>query len=1019
LPAQNVSKQDKNTFYLLEVEYTLDISYKIRSKSMSQNSRQKPHVISCWLSFTLSFFSLILLTSCTLSLNISELNEQSKQVVLNDIAPPVLAGVVEDGISFGSLTSTPNFSWPEATDSLSGLDYYEIALGSSSGGDDILPWTKISNLNSHTQTGLSLTKGHTYFPKVRAVDKSGNISPELFGNGWIASTLFSFLQPLFTIITGESVNLTLSGGETSYTYSPSQSGYLNTSSSAYTAPLNILPQIENITAYDSINQLASAQVKIRAFENKDIFRSALYQPASTNNPLSIAVDSSNNLYTAGVSTDATSFTHWIIRKSSDGGSTWAVIDDYQLATNKYAGAIKVFIAPNGTVYAVGGALDSSDSQHWIVRKSTNNGVTWTTADDYRYLSTASAANDIGVDSMGNIYVVGDGSNATFWIVRKSTDSGITWTTIDTFQYPPGIATVPFSFTADGLNNFYVTGYGFNASIVGKMLIRKSSDGGSTWTTIVDYENVATKGSIGKGTVRDNNDHLYSTGYGYDATNKFTWFVRKSTDRGGTWTTVDNFQFAAGYDTLVNHIAMDSFFNIYIIGYGSDSTNKKHWLVRKSSDQGSTWTTVDNYQMSPPVSLGKNEGRALSSDSSGNLFTLGVGTATNGDYDHWVVRKSTNGGSSWSLIDDFSYAKKGENNINSLAYDTANGILYSAGYEGALYSRWIVKKSLDQGNTWTTIDTYQIDPYREAKAYKILLNNGNLFVVGKAVASNYEGQWTVRKSSDGGSTWTVIDNWAPYVNTASVAKGISFDSTGIIYVTGNTVDGSFNQHWVTRKSTNNGSSWTTVDDYIMPGGMLSVSTDIAVNSSNHVFVVGQAMNGPNAFWIVRKSTDSGSTWSNINSYQLVNNKAAKANKIYINSSNEIYVAGNSVDSSNIKHGILRKSTDNGTTWVDIDNYQLLSTKDTDTIDVMLDSLGNIFTISQAKDATNYSHWITRKSSNGGTSWTIIDDYVSIDSTKTHIPNTVTNCFTKQICIGGARSVDSNTINEGVVRILSPE
>lgn len=207
---------------------------------------------------------------------------------------------------------------------------------------------------------------------------------------------------------------------------------------------------------------------------------------------------------------------------------------------------------------------------------------------------------------------------------------------------------------------------------------------------------------------------------------------------------------------------------------------------------------------------------------------------------------------------------------------------------------------------------------------------------------------------------------------------------------------------------------------MPGGMLSVSTDIAVNSFNHVFVVGQAMNASTAFWIIRKSTDGGSTWNNINSYQLVNNKAAKANKIYINSSNEIYVAGNSVDSSNIKHGILRKSTDNGTTWVDIDNYQLLSTiKDTDTIDVMLDSLGNIFTISQAKDATNYSHWITRKSSNGGTSWTIIDDYVSIDSTKTHIPNTVTNCFTKQICIGGARSVDSNTINEGVVRILSPE
>lgn len=164
--------------------------------------------------------------------------------------------------------------------------------------------------------------------------------------------------------------------------------------------------------------------------------------------------------------------HTGLLEKVDGGSTWAVIDDYQLATNESAGAIKVFIAPNGTVYAVGGAVDSSDSQHWIVRKSTNNGATWTTADDYRYLSTASAANDIGVDSMGNIYVVGDGSNATFWIVRKSTDSGITWTTIDTFQYPPGIATVPFSFTADGLNNFYAQDMGLMLLLLEKCLLGK-------------------------------------------------------------------------------------------------------------------------------------------------------------------------------------------------------------------------------------------------------------------------------------------------------------------------------------------------------------------------------------------------------------------------------------------------------------------------------------------------------------------------------------------------------------------
>jgi ECF sigma factor len=64
-------------------------------------------------------------------------------------------------------------------------------------------------------------------------------------------------------------------------------------------------------------------------------------------------------------------------------------------------------------------------------------------------------------------------------------------------------------------------------------------------------------------------------------------------------------------------------------------------------------------------------------------------------------------------------------------------------------------------------------------------------------------WLVRKSADGGDTWTTVDSvWG-----SSVRAGwaLGFTSSGAVFVAG-----VINDVWTVRRSTDDGASWTTVD-----------------------------------------------------------------------------------------------------------------------------------------------------------------------------------------------------------------
>ncbi|MCB9092345.1 MAG: delta-60 repeat domain-containing protein [Halobacteriovoraceae bacterium] len=100
---------------------------------------------------------------------------------------------------YGLVDTSPPISWNITNDSGVGLDFYEVALGSSPGETDIRGWTNVSKSTSTQFSSLDLDIGETYYVNVRATDLLGNISLITSSSGWVVNPFiaqFNIISPL-------------------------------------------------------------------------------------------------------------------------------------------------------------------------------------------------------------------------------------------------------------------------------------------------------------------------------------------------------------------------------------------------------------------------------------------------------------------------------------------------------------------------------------------------------------------------------------------------------------------------------------------------------------------------------------------------------------------------------------------------------------------------------------------------------------------------------------------------------
>lgn len=361
--------------------------------------------------------------------------------------------------------------------------------------------------------------------------------------------------------------------------------------------------------------------------------------------------------------------------------TWQTVDDFQYVAGQDAGNAGLALAPNGTLFAAGWAFDGPTGVgHALVMASTDGGTTWSAPlDDFTYAPGDSAYyNAIASDAAGYLYAAGEMDNAANntqnWFLRRSADGGLTWSTVDLLTGASG-NTAANKIAADASGNVYVAG------IVADNWVVRKGFGGTNFTTVDSFA----AGAYGAQAV-----FVHPTAGIFAAGNASNWVVRRSKDGGATWSTIDSFSLSAGSGAIAFGIGADAHGNLYVVGSadsvsgsGRKQTTSSHWLVRKSSDGGNSWTTVDN-TLSVAGYGWYSAACSFAADSNGNLFVAGF------SFPNWIVRENPGGAGTWQTVDTFKYTGTAQ---PSTAAADSSGHVFVGGLGSDIngVDHWLIRK----------------------------------------------------------------------------------------------------------------------------------------------------------------------------------------------------------------------------------------------------------------------------------------------------------------------------------------
>jgi hypothetical protein len=230
----------------------------------------------------------------------------------------------------------------------------------------------------------------------------------------------------------------------------------------------------------------------------------------------------------------------------------------------------------------------------------------------------------------------------------------------------------------------------------------SLDGGATWTTFPVQPGSGGQGGNVVATSIDNIVAVIGTKYAY-----------RSTDRGNTWTPLtlpgdgggNNSNLHGGYNTKKHVLALDGVdaHTIYLYFY-------THGLYR-STDDGATWTLVTSNTFDGANMYWQTKLRSVPGQA-GHLFLTagqagGVGSANPAGTSLW---RSTDGGSTWTTVPGM--AEPYDVAVGKAAPGATYPAIYVVGWYNKVYGIW---RSTDNAKTWSNIGPYPYNNFDEINA----------------------------------------------------------------------------------------------------------------------------------------------------------------------------------------------------------------------------------------------------------------------------------------------------------------
>jgi hypothetical protein len=281
---------------------------------------------------------------------------------------------------------------------------------------------------------------------------------------------------------------------------------------------------------------------------------------------------------------------WMVRVTRNGGESWEVADDFQLFANEDASASRVAVAADGTIYVAGEAR-GADGLHRIVRRSTDGGAEWETIDDFQLEPGQDGfSTSLAINADGHVFAGGNNSDGVNWrYVMRSTTNGGDWDSSAEFQLEDGLYTAMYMSTFDD-DTFYVAGNGVVVDEVYRWIALTHGADGEV-SILDNFELSPGQNSAARGIWALPSGTLYAPGHADDAQSEAHWMLRRSTDAGASWETIDDY---VASDAYAESIVMDRAGNLFVLGEIEFNVLPQA-SVRRSDDGGATWVNTDAYR----------------------------------------------------------------------------------------------------------------------------------------------------------------------------------------------------------------------------------------------------------------------------------------------------------------------------------------------------------------------------------------------------------------------------------------
>jgi hypothetical protein len=333
------------------------------------------------------------------------------------------------------------------------------------------------------------------------------------------------------------------------------------------------------------------------------------------------------------------------------------------------------------------------------------------------------------DAEGTLYVAGDCDG--IWTIRTRANGA--WRTVDAFVYQGHISSTAQKIAVDASGAVVVIGFAVETQTV-TGLVRVSSDRGKTWRTLLEQP-TRLDARFPSDLALDAEGHVLVGGNEKSPNGAMRWIARRFDPTDGSLR--DAFVFEDPKLVVRGFVVKDR----HVFMAAGSSTPFDNWAVVRSADGGASWQRLAPFSAHDWIVTVNQLGVA----GDGALYALGAGRDKSDNYAvHWLLRRSSDDGDTWSTretMDDEKYADP-----QFLAFGPDGQVFAGADtwsvVAGTRFRHWLLRSTTDEGQHWKTVSDFRASQGTYAQIRDLLVARGRAYTMGTVQQGSDHFRWTV-------------------------------------------------------------------------------------------------------------------------------------------------------------------------------------------------------------------------------------------------------------------------------------